>query len=77
MMSMSLAKTESDADIAAAFKVFDPKSSGFISVSDLKAVLSSLGENCSDEFLNSMLIAADADNDGKVSYQDFASMVKT
>jgi calmodulin len=75
MMTMA-SKKESDGDIVAAYDVFDKNKVGHITAQSLKEILSSVGETPSDEFIEQMLAAADADADGKVSYADFLNMVK-
>lgn len=53
------------------FKVFDREQNGFISATELKHVLISLGEKLTDEEAEQMIKEADFDGDGKVNYDDF------
>ena len=50
-----------------AFRVFDKNNDGFISTIDLRNILTTLGENFTDEQIEQMLKEADSDNDGKVN----------
>mmetsp|Transcript_1076 Transcript_1076/g.2183 ORF Transcript_1076/g.2183 Transcript_1076/m.2183 type:complete len:233 (-) Transcript_1076:60-758(-) len=62
-------------DIAEAFKAYDRKSQGFITVEDLQAMMTSLGEKFSNEDIQEMLLEVDHDGDGKVGYNDFLKMM--
>ncbi|KAI0497522.1 hypothetical protein KFK09_020753 [Dendrobium nobile] len=53
------------------FKVFDRDQNGFISATELKNVLISLGEKLTDEEAEQMIKEADFDGDGRVNYDDF------
>nr|XP_039268302.1 uncharacterized protein LOC120343233 isoform X1 [Styela clava] len=57
------------------FQHFDVDNDGFVSAEDLKALISSLGEQIDNNELKDMLRVADADGDGKVSYDDFTSVM--
>ena len=53
------------------FKVFDKEGNGFISVAELSHVMTSLGEELTEEEVKEMIKEADIDGDGQVSYEDF------
>ena len=53
------------------FKVFDMEDNGFISVAELSHVMTSLGEELTEEEVKEMIKEADIDGDGQVSYEDF------
>ncbi|CAE7602131.1 unnamed protein product [Symbiodinium microadriaticum] len=76
MMTMANKKSDSDAELVAAYEVFDKDSCGYISAQALKEILASVGEHPTDQFINDMLTAADSDRDGKVNYSDFVTAVK-
>ena len=42
---------------------------------DLKRVCKELNENMSDEELNEMIVRADSDRDGKVTFEDFYAIM--
>ena len=57
------------------FAVYDKDKSGYISMSELGTVLRSLGEDPSDDDLRKMIAEVDADNDEKISFQEFIIMM--
>jgi len=65
-------------DMKEAFNVFDRNGDGFISVDELKAVLSSLGlkQGKSLEDCRKMIIQVDVDGDGRVNFKEFRQMMK-
>ncbi len=48
---------------------------GFISAEELSQVMSTLGENLSQEEIDEMIREADMDGDGRVGYEEFATMM--
>lgn len=50
-------------------KVFDKNGDGFITASELRQVMSKLGENLSDSDVEDMFSEADLNKDGKIDYQ--------
>ena len=52
-------------------KVFDKEANGFISMVELSHVMTSLGEELTEEEVKEMIKEADIDGDGQVSYEDF------
>ncbi|WZZ11901.1 hypothetical protein YC2023_104990 [Brassica napus] len=61
-----------------AFNVFDQNGDGFITVDELKTVLSSLGlkQGKTLEECRKMIIQVDVDGDGRVNYKEFRQMMK-
>ena len=51
-----------------AFQVFDADGNGFISASELRTMMSTIGEPLSDQEVDDMMIVADVNGDGKVNY---------
>lgn len=51
------------------FQVFDRTNDGYISGPELKAVMKQLGEELTEEELNSMLNLADTNGDGTVTFE--------
>ncbi|XP_017867866.1 PREDICTED: neo-calmodulin [Drosophila arizonae] len=58
------------------FKLFDRDDDGFIAANEMRNVMHNLGERCSEEEFNEMMKEVDADNDGKLSFQDFVNAVR-
>ncbi|KAF8087400.1 hypothetical protein N665_0587s0007 [Sinapis alba] len=65
-------------DMKEAFNVFDRNGDGFITVDELKAVLSSLGlkQGKTLEECRKMIMQVDVDGDGRVDYMEFKQMMK-
>ncbi|XP_064622998.1 calmodulin-alpha-like [Lineus longissimus] len=77
MMAKKMLGGESALDIREAFKVFDRDGHGYITVAELKRVMTTLGEKMTEEEVNEMISEADVDGDGKVDYEEFAEMIKS
>ena len=69
MMARKMKDTDTEDEIKEAFKVFDKDGNGFISSSELKHVMTNLGEKLSDEEIEEMIHEADKDGDGQVNYE--------
>jgi len=74
---MATAKSSSDAEMRQAFDVFDSDHSGKISREELRQVMKTLGENVTEDQLNDMLKAADINEDGEISFEEFCLMMKS
>jgi calmodulin len=59
--------SELDSELRAAFKRFDRRGRGKVSLSDLKASLALLGERRSDAEMQEMMAEADGDQDGELA----------
>ncbi|OQR72310.1 caltractin-like [Tropilaelaps mercedesae] len=59
-----------------AFKLFDERNTGMISLEDLQRVAEELGANISEEELRQMIEEADSDGDGLVSEMEFLRIMK-
>ncbi|XP_028804226.1 calmodulin-like protein 11 isoform X3 [Neltuma alba] len=62
-------------ELKEAFKVFDRDEDGYISASELRHVMTNMGERLTDEEAEQMIKEADLDGDGLVSYEEFARMM--
>ena len=56
-------------DIREAFKVFDKENKGYITASELRHIMTNLGEKLSDDEADEMLMEADRDGDGQIDYE--------
>merc|ERR1719189_715428 len=54
-----------------AFKIFDPDGTGTISSSEMRTVMTNLGEKLTKDEVDAMLKEADPDNSGKIDYAKF------
>ncbi|CAL5357458.1 unnamed protein product [Camellia sinensis] len=57
------------------FKVFDQDQDGYISAIEVRHVMINLGEKLTDEEAEQMIMEADLDGDGVVSYEEFVRMM--
>jgi calmodulin len=69
-------RSQSPPDTWKAFKVFDRNSDGYVSKSELYHTLKELGVNLSLDELNSKMKEADSNNDGRIDYAEFCSLMK-
>ncbi|KAG4066134.1 hypothetical protein HA402_010336 [Bradysia odoriphaga] len=70
------ATTETSADqeereLRDAFRVFDKHNRGYITASDLRAVLQCLGEDLDEDEIEDMIKEVDVDGDGKIDFYEF------
>ncbi|XP_076057129.1 neo-calmodulin-like [Oratosquilla oratoria] len=75
MMSKKLKDVDNEDELKEAFKVFDKKNSGFLSSSELRHVMTSLGEKLSEEEVEDMLKEAAPNGEGKVNYEEFVNLI--
>ena len=71
----SLAKEEVN-ELLEAFKVFDLKNTGKISVKNFKKVLTDIGQEFSEEEVDDLLKYIDIDRDGNINIKDFIQIWK-
>lgn len=66
---------ELDAELRAAFDVYDVDGDGRITAAELGKVLARIGEGCSAEECQRMIASVDADGDGCVGFEEFKKMM--
>ena len=66
---------DSEDEIKEAFRVFDKDGNGYISASELRHVMTNLGEKLTDEEVDEMIREADIDGDGQIDYEELRSPV--
>ncbi|XP_067362210.1 calglandulin isoform X1 [Channa argus] len=64
-----------DAELRAAFKVFDKEAKGYIDWNTLKYVLTNAGEPLNEIEAEEMMKEADKDRDGTIDYEEFVAMM--
>ncbi|XP_065333069.1 uncharacterized protein LOC135934974 isoform X1 [Cloeon dipterum] len=64
-------KDQEEKELRDAFRVFDKHNRGYISASDLRAVLQCLGEDLSEEEIEDMIKEVDVDGDGRIDFYEF------
>ena len=58
-----------------AFNIFDKDGDGFLRKQEFESVMRNLGDGLNEEELERMLNTISYDNDGKISYEDFARFI--
>jgi calmodulin len=58
-------------DVINAFRVFDKNDKGTISVSELKNIMTTIGDKLTEDEINLMIREADINNDGNINYEEF------
>ena len=72
-MSKKMKETDKEEELREAFRVFDRNGDGFISASELRHVMTNLGEKLTDDEVEDMIREADLDGDGLVNYEGLPS----
>ncbi|KAL1484241.1 hypothetical protein MTO96_032687 [Rhipicephalus appendiculatus] len=75
MMTKKTCTAHTEDEIREAFKVFDRDGNGFITATELRDVMTTLGEKLMDEEVDEMIRAADMDGDGQINYEEFAALM--
>ncbi|XP_050223865.1 calcium-dependent protein kinase 8-like [Mercurialis annua] len=75
-VSVHLKKMGNDDHIHKAFAFFDQNKSGYIEVEELRESLNDEVDTCSEDVINAIMQDVDTDKDGRISYEEFASMMK-
>ncbi|KAJ3292758.1 calmodulin [Rhizoclosmatium globosum] len=71
MMARKLKDGDNATDIKAAFRMFDPQGTGYISAQELKHVLTSMGEKLTREEVDETIRDAGVDAQGRIQMDDF------
>ncbi|KAF0905008.1 hypothetical protein E2562_000820 [Oryza meyeriana var. granulata] len=66
---------EHEAELRAAFDVYDVDGDGRITAAELGKVLGQIGEGCSAEECKRMIASVDVDGDGCVGFEEFKKMM--
>ena len=75
MMARKIKDIDSEEEIRDAFRVFDKDGNGFISTTELRHVMTNLGEKLTDQEVNEMIGEADVDGDGQINDEEFVTMM--
>ncbi|XP_058181693.1 probable calcium-binding protein CML13 isoform X1 [Rhododendron vialii] len=71
LMSKHLKPEPFDRQLRDAFKVLDKEGTGYVVVSDLKHILTSIGEKLDAEEFDEWIREVDVGSDGRIRYEDF------
>ena len=58
-----------------AFKHYDKDNSGYLSTTEFKEMMESIGEDMTKEELKEFIILADNDKDGKISFEEYVALL--
>ncbi|KAL2327028.1 hypothetical protein Fmac_020455 [Flemingia macrophylla] len=75
-ISIHLRKIGHDEHLHKAFQFFDQNQSGYIEIEELQKALADEVETNSEEVINAIMHDVDTDKDGRISYEEFAAMMK-
>mmetsp|Transcript_147483 Transcript_147483/g.209368 ORF Transcript_147483/g.209368 Transcript_147483/m.209368 type:complete len:149 (-) Transcript_147483:5-451(-) len=75
VMSKNMKPPASEEEIKEAFRVFDKEGDGFVSASELRHVMTNLGEKLTEDEIDEMITEADDDSDGQIKYAEFVKMM--
>lgn len=64
---------QEERELRDAFRVFDKHNRGFITASDLRAVLQCLGEDLLEDEIEDMIKEVDVDGDGRIDFYEFVN----
>jgi calmodulin len=69
MMAKKMKESDTEDEMREAFKVFDRDGNGQISGTELRHVMTNLGEKLTDEEVDEMIREADLNGDGQINYE--------
>lgn len=75
IMSRDIREFDNEKDLQAAWKVFDKEGKGRISTTELRHVLSNIGEKLSPDEINDLTKEADPENRGFILQAEFVKMM--
>ncbi|KAG8370968.1 hypothetical protein BUALT_Bualt13G0038400 [Buddleja alternifolia] len=75
-VSVHLRKMANDEHLHKAFAFFDRNESGYIEIEELRDALSDEDDANSEEVIAAIMHDVDTDKDGRISYEEFAAMMK-
>ncbi|KAL1484242.1 hypothetical protein MTO96_032688 [Rhipicephalus appendiculatus] len=77
MMTKKSRSADTVDEIREAFRVFDRDGNGYINATELRHVMTTLGEKLTDEEVDDMMRVADKDGDGRINYEEFVALMTT
>lgn len=75
-VSVHLKKMANDEHLHKAFSFFDRNQSDFIEIEELRNALTDEVDTNSEDVINAIMHDVDTDKDGRISYEEFAAMMK-
>ncbi|XP_041449033.1 calmodulin-A-like [Drosophila obscura] len=77
MMSHRMQDIGSEESLLQGFKIFDRDGNGYISTLELKTTMMMLGEKVTDEEVREIMAEIDQDRDGRISYAEYLSAMRS
>ncbi|KAI8037191.1 uncharacterized protein LOC128255695 [Drosophila gunungcola] len=77
VMSKRLEEENSLVSLKTAFKIFDRNEVNHFTTAEIRTIMTNLGEKMSDEDLNEMFQDIDLDKDGKISFSEFVTAMRS
>ena len=71
LMNRRSKETDTEEEVLNAFKVFDKEGNGLISVTELRHIMVTLGDQLNEDEVDELLREADSDGDGFINYEEF------
>lgn len=71
LMADKMRNIDKEEDIIDAFRTFDMEETGFISVNELRYVLTTLGETLKEQEINDLIKFTPVDDKGNIEYREF------
>ncbi|XP_043195790.1 neo-calmodulin-like isoform X1 [Amphibalanus amphitrite] len=75
VMARKMAGMATEEELKEAFKVFDKDKDGFLSVSELRRIMTSMGEKLTKAEVEDMISEADKNGDGRINYREFVQVL--
>jgi len=77
LMNRRSKEIDIEEEVLNAFKIFDKEGNGLISITELRHIMMTLGDQLSEEEIDDMLKEADNDGDGYINYEEFIKNMLT
>ncbi|KAK8769321.1 hypothetical protein V5799_014214 [Amblyomma americanum] len=75
MMTKDVLAMDAEDQFKQVFRVFDRNGDGFVSCAEIRQAMTTLGQKLSTEDVDEMIRVADKDAKGKLTFDEFVTMV--
>lgn len=77
LMNKRSKETDAEEEVINAFKVLDKDGQGVLSSTELRHIMTTLGDALTEDEVDEMIREADIDGDGQINYEEFVRMMMT